>query len=89
MSAQGTRNDLERLKTTSAQSADASPFRTAVRNIIAACRNSPLALATYCREGAVPVIATSLTQVRRRVALARAPTPAGAAPTLRARPRRG
>ena len=59
----GIRNDLDRLKSTNATISDASPFRTACRNIIAACRNSPLSLANYCREGTVPVLASSLIQV--------------------------
>jgi hypothetical protein len=70
----GIRNDLDRLKSTNATISDASPFRTACRNIIAACRNSPLSLANYCREGTVPVLASSLIQVRwfaERIAAAR------------------
>ena len=55
---------LQSLRATSSTTSDASPFRTAVRNIIAACRSSPLALASYCREGVVPVLATSFQQVR-------------------------
>ena len=58
------RTDLERLKGASLGGVDASPFRTAVRNIIAACRNSPLALAAYCREGVLPHLANALGQVR-------------------------
>ena len=58
------RNDLERLISTTATTSDASPFRTAIRNVIAASRSSPLALAAYCKEGVVPALATSLTQVR-------------------------
>ena len=42
---------------------DASPFRTAVRNVVAACKNSPVALASYCREGLIPALATALPQV--------------------------
>ena len=38
---------------------DASPFRTAVRNVVAACKNSPVALASYCREGLIPALATA------------------------------
>ena len=40
---------LQSLRSTSSTTSDASPFRTAVRNIIAACRSSPVALATYCQ----------------------------------------
>ena len=47
--------ELERIRTTTATTSDASPFRTAVRNIIAASRSSPLALAAYVRDGVVPV----------------------------------
>ena len=57
-------NDLERLKGASLGGFDASPVRTAIRNIIAACRNSPLALAAYCREGVVPLLANALAQAR-------------------------
>ena len=64
MSPQAVRSDLERLKGASAGGvSDASPFRTAVRNIIAACRNSPIALASYCREGVLPHLAAALLQV--------------------------
>ena len=58
------RNDLERLVSTTATTSDPSLFRTAIRNVIASSRSSPLALAAYCKEGAVPALATSLTQVR-------------------------
>ena len=58
------RQDVSRLLTTSAITADASQFRTTIRNIIAASRSSPLALASYCKEGVVPALATSLTQAR-------------------------
>ena len=56
--------DIERLRTTTAQVSDSSPFKTSVRNIVAACRSSPLALAAYIRSGVVPALATCLTQVR-------------------------
>ena len=56
--------DMERLKNAvGASASDASPFRTAVRNIIAACRNSPVALACYCREGVLQHLATAMQQV--------------------------
>ena len=55
------RADLARLREVTG---DASPFRTAVRNIIAACRNSPLALAAYCNNGVVKSLAAALQQVR-------------------------
>ena len=55
------RADLARLREVTG---DASPFRTAVRNIIAACRNSPLALAAYCHQGVLPSLAAALQQVR-------------------------
>ena len=55
--------DLERLRTTTAATSDSSPFKMAVRNVIAACRSSPLALAAYVRSGVVSALATSLTQV--------------------------
>ena len=73
----GVHSDIERLCTTSGQTSDASPFRTAVRNIIAACRNSPLALAAYCREGVVPALATSLAQVSPPETVAWAAWPPG------------
>ncbi|KAL1525929.1 hypothetical protein AB1Y20_020755 [Prymnesium parvum] len=64
------RVDLERLKGASLGGVDASPFRTAVRNIIAACRNTPLALAAYCREGVLPLLANALAQVSSSAQLA-------------------
>ena len=63
-SAHSARADLERLRQASGTAGDASPFRTAVRNIIAACRNSPLALAAYCNNGVIPSLAAALQQVR-------------------------
>ena len=33
-----------------------------MRNIIAACRNSPLALASYCQQGVLPALAAALQQ---------------------------
>ena len=62
-SAHSARADLERLRQASGTAGDASPFRTAVRNIIAACRNSPLALASYCHQGVLPALAMALQQV--------------------------
>ena len=56
-SAHSARADLERLRGASGTAGDASPFRTAMRNIIAACRNSPLALASYCQQGVLPALA--------------------------------
>ena len=61
-SAHSARSDLERLRGASGTAGDASPFRTAMRNIIAACRNSPLALASYCQQGVLPALATALQQ---------------------------
>ena len=61
--AHSARADLERLRGVSAVG-DASPFRTAARNIIAACRNSPLALASYCHQGVLPAVAAALQQAR-------------------------
>ena len=61
-SAHSARADLERLRGASGTAGDASPFRTAMRNIIAACRNSPLALASYCQQGVLPALATALQQ---------------------------
>ena len=45
--------DLERLRTTTAATSDSSLFKMAVRNVIAACRSSPLALAAHARSGVV------------------------------------
>ena len=67
----GIRNDLERLRTTTSQTSDASPFRTSCRNIITACRNSPLALANYCREGVLPALSISLNQVSASLTVSR------------------
>ena len=61
-SAHSARADLERLRGASGTAGDASPFRTAMRNIIAACRNSPLALASYCQQGVLPALAAALQQ---------------------------
>jgi len=61
-SAHSARADLERLRGASGTAGDASPFRTAMRNIIAACRNSPLALASYCQQGVLPALAVALQQ---------------------------
>lgn len=59
------RSDLDKIKAATSHTTDASPFKVAVRNIIAACRSSPVSLASYCKEGVVQVLAASLTQVRR------------------------
>ena len=56
-------DSLERIRTTTVSTSDASPFRTAVRNIISGCRSSPLALASYARSGVIPILAGSLMQV--------------------------
>ena len=70
-SAHSARADLERLRGASGTAGDASPFRTAMRNIIAACRNSPLALASYCQQGVLPALAAALQQPQVRLPLRR------------------
>lgn len=59
------RTDLSRLHAAASATAhsDASAFRTAVRNIVAACRASSLALAAYCREGVLGHLAAAMPQV--------------------------
>ena len=65
MSAAAVQKDLERLRNAASSGVSyASPFRTAVRNIVAACRNSPAALASYCRAGVLGHLATAMQQVR-------------------------
>ena len=65
ISAPAVRADLDRLQGAANHAvSDASPFRTAVRNIVTACRNSPLALASYCRAGLLVHLPTALIQVR-------------------------
>ena len=79
--------DLDRLRhSCSASQSDASPFRTAVRNIVAAS-NSPVGLASYCREGVVVVVAGTLAQARApRGAAALALPAARREPNLRRSP---